>query len=167
MIRSSIWGGGAEAVLESVPEGDYQVFIYVWEDNLDEQFDLLLNDKAVLENFHSGKTGSWKRLGPFYAKPQNGNIKLSARGGAANLSGLEVWSGKGVVPPPGGALVFAKATPENTEFFEKKIRPLLAANCYECHSAKAQKIGNHLLLDSRAGVVKGGDTGPLITPGLP
>ena len=26
-------------------------------------------------------------------------------------------------------------------FFEQKIRPVLAENCYECHSAKAKKLG--------------------------
>lgn len=53
------------------------------------------------------------------------------------------------------------------EFFEAKIRPVLIQHCYECHSAKATKIKGSLLLDSRAGLRQGGDTGPAIIPGKP
>jgi hypothetical protein len=54
-----------------------------------------------------------------------------------------------------------------TEFFEKKIRPVLVEHCYECHSAGAKKLAGGLLLDSRDGVLKGGDTGPSVEPGNP
>jgi hypothetical protein len=55
---------------------------------------------------------------------------------------------------------------EDAAFFESKIRPLLAEHCYECHSAdKKQKAG--LVLDSRAGWEKGGDSGSPIVPGKP
>src|SRR5438045_2391676 len=53
------------------------------------------------------------------------------------------------------------------EFFEKKIRPVLVQYCYECHSADAKKLGGGLLLDSRDGVRKGGDTGLVIESGKP
>jgi hypothetical protein len=54
---------------------------------------------------------------------------------------------------------------EGIEFFEKKIRPVLVERCYECHSAKAKKLEGSLLLDSRAGALKGGDQGPAVVPG--
>ncbi len=53
------------------------------------------------------------------------------------------------------------------EFFEKRIRPLFVQHCYKCHSATAEKIRGGLQLDSRAGVMKGGDTGPSVIPGQP
>lgn len=56
---------------------------------------------------------------------------------------------------------------EGIEFFEKKIRPVLADRCYSCHSAEAKKLKGGLYLDSRAGLLKGGDTGPSIVPGDP
>lgn len=56
------------------------------------------------------------------------------------------------------------ATPQQTEFFETKIRPVLAQNCYECHSEAGKKKGG-LLLDSRPGWQKGGESGPAIIPG--
>lgn len=48
------------------------------------------------------------------------------------------------------------------EFFEKKIRPIFAAHCSECHGKK--KHGG-LLLDSREGWMTGGDSGAAIIPG--
>ncbi len=47
-------------------------------------------------------------------------------------------------------------------FFEARVRPVLAARCYECHSHAAKKLKAHLLLDSREGWLQGGDSGPVI-----
>lgn len=70
------------------------------------------------------------------------------------------------------AVAVDTATPnaEQLEFFENKVRPLLADKCYRCHSAKAEEKGKlkaGLLLDSRAGLLKGGDSGSALTPGDP
>jgi len=56
----------------------------------------------------------------------------------------------------------AAATPE-AEFFESKVRPVLA-RCYGCHAENATA---GLRLDSRAGLLKGGRSGPAIQPGDP
>src|SRR5947207_1423169 len=53
------------------------------------------------------------------------------------------------------------------EFFEKKVRPLLVQHCYSCHSAEARKQRGGLLLDSREGLRKGGDSVPALVPGKP
>ncbi|MBX9656282.1 PSD1 and planctomycete cytochrome C domain-containing protein [bacterium] len=53
------------------------------------------------------------------------------------------------------------------DFFENKVRPLLVAHCYECHSADSKKVEGGLRLDSRAGWQTGGDSGPAIVPGKP
>src|SRR5437867_10391038 len=53
------------------------------------------------------------------------------------------------------------------EFFEKEIRPVLVERCYECHSSQAKKLKGGLRLDSREGLRKGGDSGPVIVPGEP
>lgn len=55
----------------------------------------------------------------------------------------------------------------NIEFFEKKIRPVLVEHCYKCHSHDAEKVKGGLLLDTRDGLLKGGDSGPAIVPGDP
>jgi hypothetical protein len=56
------------------------------------------------------------------------------------------------------------ATPEQLNFFEKKIRPVLVAHCYECHAANAKKLQGRLLVDSRAGLLAGGESGPAVVP---
>ncbi len=53
------------------------------------------------------------------------------------------------------------------EFFEKKIRPLLAERCFECHSTEARKAKGGLRLDTREDLLTGGDTGPGLIPGDP
>ena len=52
-------------------------------------------------------------------------------------------------------------------FFEKRIRPVLAEHCYECHSDSAKEIGGGLRLDSRASTRIGGDSGRVIVVGNP
>jgi hypothetical protein len=58
-----------------------------------------------------------------------------------------------------------KPTAEQIEFFEKKVRPVLAEKCYSCHGEKKQSAG--LRLDTAAGVKAGADNGPVIVPGDP
>jgi cytochrome c553 len=56
------------------------------------------------------------------------------------------------------------------EFFEKKIRPVLVEHCYQCHSAEAKtkkKLKAGLYVDSKAGLAKGGDSGPAVVAGKP
>ncbi len=55
------------------------------------------------------------------------------------------------------------ATPEH-EYFEKKVRPLLAEHCYECH-APQHKVKAGLRLDVPQGWLVGGDSGPAVVPG--
>src|SRR5213594_3901937 len=55
---------------------------------------------------------------------------------------------------------------EDYEFFEKKIRPVLVEHCYKCHSASAEKLKGELLLESKEGMLKGGESGKsAIVPG--
>jgi hypothetical protein len=53
------------------------------------------------------------------------------------------------------------------EFFEKKIRPVLVSRCYMCHGAQAPRVQGTLLLDSKQGMLTGGNAGPAIKPGDP
>ena len=55
-------------------------------------------------------------------------------------------------------------TPDQVDFFETKVRPILAAQCYSCHTTS--KLGG-LRLDSKEGMLSGGVSGPAITPGKP
>src|SRR3954470_15909927 len=58
------------------------------------------------------------------------------------------------------------ARADDTEFFEKRIRPLLVENCYKCHSAGSEKLKGGFRLDSKELALKGGESGKLaIVPG--
>src|SRR5262245_21657725 len=61
----------------------------------------------------------------------------------------------------------APAADPGLQHFEQKIRPVLVKYCYECHSADAKKVRGGLLLDTRAGLLTGGDSGPAVVPGKP
>lgn len=54
---------------------------------------------------------------------------------------------------------------DQTEFFEKNVRPVLVDHCHECHSGQSKKIKGGLRLDSRSLILEGGDSGPAIVPG--
>lgn len=66
----------------------------------------------------------------------------------------------------GSSLVAASPDAEGVRFFETHIRPLLVEHCYECHQSGDQAKGG-LSLDTRAGWLKGGQSGPAIQPGNP
>src|SRR5262245_38885989 len=56
-------------------------------------------------------------------------------------------------------------TREQVRFFEEKVRPILAENCYKCHGSEKQK--GSLRLDVREMALAGGESGPVIVPGKP
>jgi uncharacterized membrane protein len=58
-----------------------------------------------------------------------------------------------------------KLTAKGVEFFESKIRPVLTQRCYACHSAQAKEVKGGLLLDTRDGLRKGGESGVAVVPG--
>src|SRR5437899_7436350 len=75
-------------------------------------------------------------------------------------------AGLGAAAVGGAADEKAEAVnPQQAEFFETHIRPVLAENCYSCHGPDRQMAG--LRLDSRAAILKGGARGPVLVPGDP
>jgi hypothetical protein len=73
------------------------------------------------------------------------------------LLGSFLWAEEEILPD--------QLTPEQSEFFEAKVRPLLAEHCYDCHSNQAKKLKGKLFLDSKWGWATGGVGGPAIIPG--
>jgi cytochrome c553 len=53
-------------------------------------------------------------------------------------------------------------TAEGVRFFESKVRPVLVKHCYECHSSESGKARGGLKVDSRDGLLLGGDSGPAL-----
>ena len=56
---------------------------------------------------------------------------------------------------------------EDIAFFEKNIRPLLSSKCYQCHSVAEGKSKGGMVLDTRVGLLAGGNDGAVIVPGKP
>ncbi|WP_417747209.1 PSD1 and planctomycete cytochrome C domain-containing protein [Rosistilla oblonga] len=158
MIRSSRWNGN-RVLLKNLPNETFTVFLYVWEDNRGETFDISLDGKTVVAQFSSGAAGHWQRLGPWYVDVTKGTIELTSRGGAANFSGVELWRGKhdGSQDVP--------ISEDQLTFFENRIRPLLVKHCYECHSSESDDLQGGLLVDSRPTLRRGGTNGPTVVPG--
>src|SRR6266699_2902499 len=74
------------------------------------------------------------------------------------------WS---LFPTAGADTNSSTFSAQQIEFYERQVQPILAENCYKCHSHQAVKIKGSFVLDSREGLLKGGETGPAIVPGAP
>ena len=98
------------------------------------------------------------------ATPSPYALQLSL--GSMGSTGLLLLALAGVAAPAFGAAT-AEPTAEQAAFFESKIRPILADNCYKCHSLENGKSKGGLTLDTRDGVLKGGEDGPAVKPGDP
>ncbi len=72
-----------------------------------------------------------------------------------------------LLTPLAGLSHAAEPPREQADFFEKKVRPVLIEQCHSCHSQAAGKKKGGLMLDSLAGLLKGGDSGPALVPGKP
>ena len=64
-------------------------------------------------------------------------------------------------------VALAAEAQSGADLFEKKIRPVLVAKCYACHSVKLKSPMSGLVLDTKAGLAKGGASGPVVLPGKP
>jgi hypothetical protein len=91
MIRSFRWNRRARLELTNVPKGTYAVYAYVWEETRPTRFRIALDGRVVEPDYFSGPPGRWRRLGPWTADVADGKLTLTAEGGDANFSGLEVW----------------------------------------------------------------------------
>ena len=75
---------------------------------------------------------------------------------------LRFWSFILILSPTAVAAEEIESRPEEIDYFERRVRPLLVEYCYSCHSAEAETIHGGLRLDSRSLLMRGGDSGPAI-----
>ena len=73
----------------------------------------------------------------------------------------------GLTVPAALAQSNPKPAPEDLEFFESRIRPVLAKNCYFCHSREGKTSRGGLVVDTREGIRQGGESGHAVVPGDP
>jgi len=102
------------------------------------------------------------RAGPDGAFPKSAAalLMLCAAGALHGAAGAPA-------EPAAPAAAAAPLSHEDTVFFEERVRPVLVERCYKCHSHDADRVKGGLMLDTREGLLHGGDTGPAIAPGKP
>jgi hypothetical protein len=89
-MRSFFWYQ-PNVTINAVPAGTYQVWVYVFEDNNPVTYSILLEGAVVQTNYNSGSAGTWRKLGPFAATINDGNINVRSTSIDANFSGVEIW----------------------------------------------------------------------------
>ena len=90
------------------------------------------------------------------AHPRASNLRLSLLALMALASALATAASRAAGEPDQRAL---------EEYFEAKVRPVIANRCLDCHGSEKSKGG--LRLDSREGMLKGAESGPVVLPGKP
>lgn len=81
---------------------------------------------------------------------------VAMEGDGMMMSGAAMMGAKG-----------ASVTPAQAAFFNAKIQPILSSSCYKCHSVQEGKDKGGLTMDTKEGLKKGGDDGPVVKPGDP
>ena len=91
LLRTSIASKeGTHVALNPMPNGSYQVYLYVWNPRGPQSYEILLKGRVV-GRYTGGPAGRWDRLGPWFVDVTDGALDLAARGGEAHFSALEVW----------------------------------------------------------------------------
>src|ERR1700722_6058036 len=90
--------------------------------------------------------------------PLRSALKLRADKRLKTASKLCTWVAAFVAWPAAAA---EPASKDGIAFFESKIRPVLAKNCFSCHSGSVQARGG-LRLDTKVGIQIGGQSGPAV-----
>ena len=91
MLTSFRYDRNLQVRFEDLPVGTYAVFAYIFEDNNSESLTFAVEGRVVQGSYASGDAGHWQRLGPWITRADDGVLDLTSRGGAANLSGIELW----------------------------------------------------------------------------
>jgi predicted secreted protein len=113
MIRSSIYGTSPSVTIKTVPNGTYDIYLYVWEDTkmiTAPTYNVVLEGTVVKKDFvvnapNEPVQGNWRKLGPFTKTISDGTIQVSTNGGEANLSGIEIYK---VATPSNAKVDFAQ-----------------------------------------------------------
>src|SRR5579863_5757057 len=122
------------------------------------QFMLDLTGPPMYREIHRGlrEVPHNGRLMPMLSKPLQSLVHAIRCGAVFVIAAL--------VAPASVVRADDDPTAAGLRLFDEKIEPVLKAECYHCHSRNAEKLKAGLLLDSRAAMLKGGDTGPAVVP---
>ena len=116
MIQCSRQHWAHEMIMDSMPAGTYQVYIWTWlnwDDPAPATYTFSLQGAVTYPDYASGPAGKWDRLGPFEVTVSDGTLTLTSSGGNANVSGLEVYY-EGEIPTTPTPTPEASPTPTAT-----------------------------------------------------
>lgn len=136
-----------------------------WSRPVEIEFEGRLHDRLIQSEFISGSTVSPTVAIIQYPPAPPLPFYPTSREGCLMTRWFPILLGCLVCLPAMAADPTPKPTPEQVEFFEKKVRPLLADNCYSCHGSKKQSGG--LRLDTGTGIKSGIDGVAVVTAGDP
>jgi RHS repeat-associated protein len=139
MIRSSIWGYNISMNVSSLSAANYQVYLWVWEDNSPEVYSISIESQTVQNNYNSGSAGSWSRLGPYTVRVDDGTLNVAFSGGAANVSGIEIYRlpDPTILPAASSSVVRMVLVNGNTG---AEIGPLVAGDILDLATLPTQNL---------------------------
>ena len=82
---------GTSVSFIGIPNGTYQIFLYVAAEGTPQVYDLEIAKRVVQTKIHSGPAGTWQKLGPWTVESSGGLLEVAAKGGEANFCAIEVW----------------------------------------------------------------------------
>ncbi|HVR84333.1 MAG TPA: hypothetical protein VMU54_08485, partial [Planctomycetota bacterium] len=82
---------GTSVSLIDIPNGTYQVFLYVCAGANAQVYDLQIAGRIVQSKIQSGSPGTWQKLGPWVVDATGGLLEIAAKNGEINFCALEVW----------------------------------------------------------------------------
>jgi Ca2+-binding RTX toxin-like protein len=97
LLKCFVWGGPNETggptkvTVTAAPAGVYDVYIWTFEDNFNQTYNLVLNGTRVAEGLRTGNRNAWKRIGPYRTVVEaDGLLGMRAVGGDINFSAIEL-----------------------------------------------------------------------------
>jgi lysophospholipase L1-like esterase len=90
MLTTGFWGGGEspKVTVSGVDNGDYQISLYIIEDDGPQTFSVQIEGTTVATGLSTGDALTWKKLGPYTARVSDGTLNVNTTGGAVLLSGI-------------------------------------------------------------------------------
>jgi hypothetical protein len=82
---------GTSVSFIGIPNGSYQVFLYVAAEGTPQTYDIVIAGRVVQYKIQSGPAGTWQKLGPWTVESSGGLLEIAAKGGEANFCAVEVW----------------------------------------------------------------------------
>jgi hypothetical protein len=89
--RAVVHNLGTSVSLINIPNGAYQVSLYVCAEGSPQTYDIVIAGQVVQYKIKSGPPGTWQKLGPWTVDSSGGLLEIAAKGGEVNFCALEVW----------------------------------------------------------------------------